>query len=222
MKSYKWCDIIWPVLKFYYIFFLKSVGIRIILFFLVKLSYSDPIEKVWPTQTEGLIQIKMIGPHDLIPFQIPFIPSQQPIFYVSSSPIRRALNRPHSVIHSFLTGQIFQAKIKRWSSHLKSSFQLPQKYGSVFTLHLALNKVVVLAGYETIKQALQSTDAFGDRSVLPIIDDLKLTHGEELEQFYCCFSLSKSFVSEKLLIHRDNICQRRLLERDEALCTDQS
>lgn len=58
------------------------------------------------------------------------------------------------------------------------SLQLSKKYGPVFTVHLGPKKTVVLAGYKTIKQALLNVDAFSDKEVLPIISDLKLTHGE--------------------------------------------
>uniref|UniRef100_A0A8C4NN68 Uncharacterized protein n=1 Tax=Dicentrarchus labrax TaxID=13489 RepID=A0A8C4NN68_DICLA len=56
-------------------------------------------------------------------------------------------------------------------------FQLSKKYGPVFTFHFGPKKVVVLAGYKTIKQALLNNDAFSERDILPIINDLKLTHG---------------------------------------------
>ena len=68
---------------------LLPVGIRIILFFLDQ-SYPNSIEMVWTTQTEGLIQIKTrIGFHDLIWFQNPSFPFEQPIFKIWSNPITK-------------------------------------------------------------------------------------------------------------------------------------
>lgn len=77
-------------------------------------------------------------------------------------------------------------------------FQLAKNYGPVFTFHFGPKKVVVLAGYKTIKQALVKHDAFSEKENIPIINDLNLTHGEEqklisvvylyifLFQYFCC------------------------------------
>ncbi len=62
-------------------------------------------------------------------------------------------------------------------------FQLAKKYGPVFTVHFGPKKVVVLAGYKTIKHALTKCDAFSEKENLPIINDLNLTHGEEQKLF---------------------------------------
>uniref|UniRef100_A0AAQ4P4C8 Cytochrome P450, family 2, subfamily X, polypeptide 9 n=1 Tax=Gasterosteus aculeatus aculeatus TaxID=481459 RepID=A0AAQ4P4C8_GASAC len=50
---------------------------------------------------------------------------------------------------------------------------LSKKYGSVFTVHLGPQKVVVLAGYKTVKQALVNHAVeFGERNFSPICNDL--------------------------------------------------
>lgn len=47
--------------------------------------------------------------------------------------------------------------------------QLSRKYGSVFTVYLGARKVVVLAGYKTVKEALVNhSEEFGDRSPIPL------------------------------------------------------
>ncbi|XP_069380514.1 cytochrome P450 2K1-like [Paralichthys olivaceus] len=56
-------------------------------------------------------------------------------------------------------------------------YALSKKYGSVFTMHFGPKKAVVLAGHKTIRQALVQNDALSDKEALPIIRDLKLTHG---------------------------------------------
>ncbi|XP_034566982.1 cytochrome P450 2K1-like [Notolabrus celidotus] len=56
-------------------------------------------------------------------------------------------------------------------------YELSKKYGSVFTFNFGPQKMVVLAGHKTIKEALVNSDAFSERSTNPIIHDLKLTHG---------------------------------------------
>ncbi|KAM3598030.1 uncharacterized protein V6R79_012537 [Siganus canaliculatus] len=58
-----------------------------------------------------------------------------------------------------------------------SLYELTKKYGSVLTVHFGPQKTVVLAGSKTIKQALVNNSAFSEKGVVPILNDLKLTHG---------------------------------------------
>ncbi|XP_069380516.1 cytochrome P450 2K1-like isoform X2 [Paralichthys olivaceus] len=68
-----------------------------------------------------------------------------------------------------LLGNLLQVDLKRLDSSL---FHLSKQYGPVFTVYLGLKKVVVLAGYRTVKQALVNhADEFGDREVTPIFYD---------------------------------------------------
>ncbi|KAJ7345751.1 hypothetical protein JRQ81_001701 [Phrynocephalus forsythii] len=47
-----------------------------------------------------------------------------------------------------------------------------QKYGPVFSLHLGLQKIVVLTGYETVKEALvDQADAFAERPYIPLFEE---------------------------------------------------
>ncbi|KAG9329557.1 hypothetical protein JZ751_003705 [Albula glossodonta] len=51
-----------------------------------------------------------------------------------------------------------------------SLHELSKKYGPVFSVHLGPKKVVVLAGYKTVKQALVNfAEEFGDRDIPPIL-----------------------------------------------------
>lgn len=51
--------------------------------------------------------------------------------------------------------------------------QLSEKYGPVFTVHLGPRKVVVLYGYDVIKEALvDQGDDFSGRGILPLIEKL--------------------------------------------------
>ncbi|XP_040918595.1 cytochrome P450 2K1-like [Toxotes jaculatrix] len=59
----------------------------------------------------------------------------------------------------------------------RTLYELSKKHGPVFTVHFGIKKAVVMAGYKTIKQALVNHDTFADKETLPIIRDLKLTHG---------------------------------------------
>lgn len=62
--------------------------------------------------------------------------------------------------------------IQMWS--LCSFFlQLSKKYGPVFTIHLGPQKVVVLYGYEAVKEALiDQADNFSGRGNLPLLKKL--------------------------------------------------
>ncbi|XP_073721224.1 cytochrome P450 2K1-like [Misgurnus anguillicaudatus] len=59
-----------------------------------------------------------------------------------------------------------------------SLWNLSKKYGSVFKVHLGPKKIVVLAGYKTVKQALvNQADEFGERDITPIVQDMNKGHG---------------------------------------------
>lgn len=59
-------------------------------------------------------------------------------------------------------------------------FQFSKKYGSVFTVYLGPQKVVVLTGYQTVREALvQHDEEFGDRDSFQILRDFNKGHGEE-------------------------------------------
>lgn len=58
-------------------------------------------------------------------------------------------------------------------------FQLSKKYGSVFTVYFAHKKVVVLAGYRAVKQALVNQGVeFGDRDISAIFHDFNKGNGK--------------------------------------------
>ncbi|XP_044836461.1 cytochrome P450 2K1-like [Mauremys mutica] len=58
----------------------------------------------------------------------------------------------------------------------QSLMELSEKYGNIFTVHFGPRKTVVLAGYETIKDALLNhAEEFGERAEIPIFR--KTTHG---------------------------------------------
>ncbi|XP_005753175.1 cytochrome P450 2K1-like [Pundamilia nyererei] len=72
-----------------------------------------------------------------------------------------------------LFGNLLQMNLKR---PYKTLLELSKKYGSVFTVYLGPQKVVVLAGYKTVKEALVDYDeVFGDRD--PILIVHQINHG---------------------------------------------
>ncbi|XP_053315651.1 cytochrome P450 2K1-like [Spea bombifrons] len=56
--------------------------------------------------------------------------------------------------------------------------ELSKEYGSVFSVQLGTTKILVLCGYETVKDALLNYgDALSDRPIIPIISDISKEHG---------------------------------------------
>ncbi|XP_063771247.1 cytochrome P450 2C5-like [Pseudophryne corroboree] len=56
--------------------------------------------------------------------------------------------------------------------------QLSEKYGSVYSLQVGEEKMVILTGYETVKDALVNhADEFSARTVVPIFHDITKGHG---------------------------------------------
>ncbi|XP_062421998.1 cytochrome P450 2K1-like [Pungitius pungitius] len=103
-----------------------------------------------------------------------------------------------------LLGNLLQMDLKRidWSL-----VDLSKKYGSVFTVYLGHQKVVILAGYKTVKEALVNyAEDFGDREISPIFYDLNQGHGilfangESWKEMHC-FALTnlKDFGMRKQL-----------------------
>ncbi|XP_030576816.1 cytochrome P450 2K1-like [Archocentrus centrarchus] len=74
-----------------------------------------------------------------------------------------------------LLGNLLQLDLKR---PYKTLLELSKKYGSVFTIYLGTKKVVILAGYKTVKEALVDHDeVFGERDPMQIMRELTQGHG---------------------------------------------
>ncbi|CAB1417173.1 unnamed protein product [Pleuronectes platessa] len=74
-----------------------------------------------------------------------------------------------------LLGNLLQVDLKELDSSL---FHLSKQYGPVFTVYFGLKKVVVLAGYRTVKEALVNhAEEFGDRMITPIFHDFSKENG---------------------------------------------
>ncbi|XP_047656672.1 cytochrome P450 2K1-like isoform X2 [Tachysurus fulvidraco] len=72
-------------------------------------------------------------------------------------------------------GNMLQLNLKR---PYLSLWEMSKKYGSVFTVYFGPKKVVVLAGYQTVKQALvNNSEDFGNRDISPIFFDISKGHG---------------------------------------------
>ncbi|KAK9978499.1 hypothetical protein ABG768_020248 [Culter alburnus] len=74
-----------------------------------------------------------------------------------------------------LLGNLLQLDLKQ--PHM-SLWELSKKYGSVFKVHFRPRKVVVLAGYKTVKQSLvNQAEEFGERDITPIFQDFSQGFG---------------------------------------------
>ncbi|XP_067428388.1 cytochrome P450 2K1-like isoform X2 [Thunnus thynnus] len=78
-----------------------------------------------------------------------------------------------------LLGNLLQLDLKK---PFHTLLKLSKKYGSVFTVYLGPKKVVVLAGYKTVKEALVNhADEFGERDPMLIVDEFNQGHGEAFD-----------------------------------------
>ncbi|NXA13396.1 CP2K1 protein, partial [Sapayoa aenigma] len=60
----------------------------------------------------------------------------------------------------------------------RTYLQLSKEYGPVFSVQMGQTKVVVISGYETVKEALvNQADAFAERPKIPIFEDLAKGNG---------------------------------------------
>ncbi|XP_028296248.1 cytochrome P450 2K1-like isoform X1 [Gouania willdenowi] len=74
-----------------------------------------------------------------------------------------------------LIGNLLQIDLRR--PH-ESMMELSKKFGSVFSVHFGMKKVVVLCGYRTVKEALLTLDeAFGEREAPTILQEQTKGHG---------------------------------------------
>ncbi|XP_069380513.1 cytochrome P450 2K1-like [Paralichthys olivaceus] len=74
-----------------------------------------------------------------------------------------------------LLGNMLQLDLKR---PYRTLCELSEKYGSVFTVYFGPNKVVVLAGYKAVREALVNfSEEFGDRHISPIFYEINQGHG---------------------------------------------
>ncbi|NXL89245.1 CP2W1 protein, partial [Alectura lathami] len=95
--------------------------------------------------------------------------------YVLRSFKQSALNLPPGPFPLPIIGNLHLLDIRRQD---KSLMKISEKYGPVFTVHLGMQKTVVLTGYEAVKDALLNTaDVFADRPVIPIFHHIQHGNG---------------------------------------------
>ncbi|XP_070588576.1 cytochrome P450 2K6-like [Erythrolamprus reginae] len=79
--------------------------------------------------------------------------------------------------------------IMDWKRPYKSMIKLSKEYGPVFHLQMGCQEMVVLTGYETVKEALvNKAEAFAERPIVPVFEDyakgfgIAFAHGENWRQ----------------------------------------
>ncbi|XP_072217957.1 cytochrome P450 2K1-like [Leuresthes tenuis] len=99
------------------------------------------------------------------------------IYFISSFIFRSEEKRkePPGPIPLPLLGNLLQLDLKKPHTTL---LEFSKKYGSVFTVYFGSKKVVVLAGYKTVKEALVNYDeAFGERDAMHILHEINQGSG---------------------------------------------
>uniref|UniRef100_A0A670J732 Cytochrome P450 family 2 subfamily W member 1 n=1 Tax=Podarcis muralis TaxID=64176 RepID=A0A670J732_PODMU len=103
---------------------------------------------------------------------------------VSINTLNSAWKRTGSQRRSFRTSGILSRQplpVTKlcFSLFLSVEFQLSKQYGPVFSIQMGPQKTVVLTGYETVKEALvNQADAFADRPIIPMFQELAQGFGE--------------------------------------------
>ncbi|KAM3603484.1 uncharacterized protein V6R79_023301 [Siganus canaliculatus] len=132
-----------------------------------------------------------------------------------------------------LLGNLLQLDLKKpyWTL-----CELSKKYGSVFTFYLGPKKIVVLAGYKTVKEALVNhADVFGERDPILIFEENSKGHGvlwsngdlwKELRRFSLInlrdFGMGKKACEEKISEECDYLIDVFKKLKGEAFDTTQS
>lgn len=121
----------------------------------------------------------------------------------------RPANFPPGPFPLPVIGNLYMMELKR---PYRTLLELSKKYGSIFSIQMGPKKVVVLAGYETVKDALvDHADEFAERPEIPLFDILSngngilFGHGEswkEMRRFTITtlrdFGMGRRSIEEKI------------------------
>ncbi|XP_054879939.1 cytochrome P450 2K1-like isoform X2 [Poeciliopsis prolifica] len=130
-------------------------------------------------------------------------------------------------------GNLLQIDLKK---PYKTLMEFYKKYGPVFTVHLGPKKVVVLAGYRTVKEALVNhDDVFGERDPMLIFQELSQGHGiiwtngdpwKEMRRFSLTnlrdFGMGKKACEDKIIEESQHLTEVFKKQKGKACDTTQS
>ncbi|XP_060545350.1 cytochrome P450 2K1-like isoform X2 [Pantherophis guttatus] len=98
----------------------------------------------------------------------------------------------------------------------KTMIKLSKEYGSVFRLQMGCQEMVVLTGYETVKEALvNQAEAFAERAIVPIFEDYAKGFGKPFDPATILKAAAANIIVSFLLGKRfesDDATLLRLLE----------
>ncbi|XP_075717018.1 cytochrome P450 2K1-like isoform X2 [Rhinoderma darwinii] len=87
----------------------------------------------------------------------------------------------------------------------RTYLELAKKYGPVFTFHMGMKKIVVLAGYETVRDALVNhAEEFGERGRLKIFHEIDKGMGKPFDNIKILNAAVANIIVSILLGHRMN------------------
>ncbi|KAK0150358.1 Cytochrome P450 2K1 [Merluccius polli] len=121
--------------------------------------------------------------------------------------------RPLPLIGNLLQMDLMKPYITLW--------EFSKKYGNIFTVYLGPKKVVVLAGYKTVKHALvNNAEEFGEREVFQLANETSQGHGilfsngeswKEMRRFALTtlrdFGMGKKISEEKIIEECKNLME---------------
>ncbi|XP_037544481.1 cytochrome P450 2K3-like [Nematolebias whitei] len=123
--------------------------------------------------TRNMMEVILQSPTSVSLFGVFVVLLVLQLLYSSfGSPRSRELPGPRPVP---LLGNLLQVDLKRLDQSL---FHLSRTFGPIFQVYFGPKKVVVLAGYRTVKEALlNQADEFGNREITPLFYDFTQGHG---------------------------------------------
>ncbi|KAM5165068.1 cytochrome P450 2C5-like [Mantella aurantiaca] len=113
---------------------------------------------------------------------------------------RRTPNFPPGPTPLPLIGNMHILNLKK---PYKTFYELFKKYGPVYSIQIGGEKMVILSGYETVKDALVNhADEFSDRPAIPLFHEATKGHGEPFDNRILINAAVANIIVSILLSHR--------------------